>query len=56
MTKERLAWIIGGLDYEKLTPWEERFVEACEKGHKKYGNITDTMETKLEEIFKEKSR
>jgi hypothetical protein len=56
MTKDRLDWIIGGLDWERLTLWEEKFVSACEKGHKKYGNITEPMETKLEEIFREKSR
>ena len=56
MTEDRLKWIISGLDYDRLTPWEERFVEACEKGHKKYGNITDPMEEKLEQIFREKSK
>jgi hypothetical protein len=56
MTEDRLKWIIDGLDFERLNSWEERFVEACEKGFKKYGNITEPMETKLEEIYREKSR
>jgi hypothetical protein len=56
MTEDRLKWIISGLDWDRLTPWEERFVEAREKGHKKYGNITDPMENKLEEIFRVKSK
>lgn len=55
MTKNRLDWIIKGLDWEKLTNWEEKFVEACEKGFKKYGDLTVKMEEVLERIFREKS-
>ena len=56
MTKDRLSWIIGGFDWEQLTDWEERFVESCERYFEKKGDLTDPMENKLEEIFREKSR
>jgi hypothetical protein len=55
MTEDRLNWIIKGLDYERLTRWEERFVEACEKGFKKYGGLTPKMEEILENLYREKA-
>ena len=56
MTKERLAWIIGGLDWEKLADFEESFVESCERYFKKHRGLTERQENLLEKIYKEKSR
>jgi hypothetical protein len=56
MTKDRLSWIISGLDFNSLSNWEEKFIESAEKYFKKHGDLTEAQEDKLEDIFKEKSR
>ncbi len=56
MIKDRLQWIIHGLDYERLTSWEEKFVEDVEGYFKRRGDLTDKQEEILERIYKEKSR
>lgn len=56
MTKDRLKWIISGLDFNSLSEWEEKFVESTEKYFKTHGDLTEKQEDKLEEIFKEKTR
>ena len=56
MTKDRLKWIISGLDFDKLTDWEEKRVEEWEKQFKEKGYLTDRQEEILERIFKEKGR
>jgi hypothetical protein len=56
MTKDRLSWIISGLDFNDLSEWEERFVESVEKYFKGHGDLTEDQENKLEEIFRDKSR
>lgn len=61
---ERIKWIISGLDWEKLTEWEEKFVESIEKqsnsgrvlsddGNRDDGN--SQMEV-LERIYQRKGR
>jgi uncharacterized protein YllA (UPF0747 family) len=54
MNKERLKWIISGLDFDSLTDWEQRFIEDCERRMERYGSITDRMEEIVERIYKEK--
>lgn len=56
MTKDRLKWIITGIDWEKLTPWEEKFVEDVEGYFGRKGDLTDKQEEILERIHKEKGR
>jgi hypothetical protein len=56
MTKDRLSWIIQGLDYEKLTEWEERFVEDVERYFKRHKDLTERQEEILERIYREKGR
>jgi hypothetical protein len=56
MDKERLSWIISGLDFNSLNEKEERFVESAEKYFKAHGDLTEPQEEWLEDIFKEKSR
>jgi hypothetical protein len=55
MNKNRLMWIIKGLDYGRLTEWEEEFVESCEDRMKKKGSITVKMAETLERIHKDKT-
>jgi hypothetical protein len=56
MTKDRLKWIISGLDFNSLTEWEEKFVESVEKYFKIHGDLTEKQEETLERIFAEKTR
>lgn len=56
MTKDRLSWIIQGLDWEKLTEWEERFVEDIERYFRRKGDLTNKQEEIIERIYKEKGR
>ena len=56
MTKDRLAWIITGLDYELLTDWEEKFIESIEIYFKRKGDLTDLQEEIVERIYREKGR
>ena len=55
MTKDRLKWIIQHLDYEKLTEWEENFVESVEKYFKRIGDLTEKQENIMERLHKEKT-
>jgi hypothetical protein len=54
MTSDRLKWIISGLDFNDLTDWEERFVEACERRMDIKGDLTESMEEILERLYREK--
>jgi hypothetical protein len=54
MTKTRLNWIISGLDWDLLSPWEEKFVESIEKYFKKHDDLTDSQEEIIERIYREK--
>jgi len=56
MTKDRLQWIISGLDWEQLTEWEERFVENVEKFFEKSGYLSVNQEDILERIYREKGQ
>lgn len=56
MTRDRLQWIISGLDWEQLTKWEKRFVESVEKFFKKSGYLSVNQEDILERIYREKGR
>ncbi len=55
MNRERLKWIISGLDFEKLNDWEEGFVERCEKMMDRKGSISYPMEEIIERLYREKS-
>lgn len=56
MTKDRLSWIISGLDFNTLSDWEEKFVINVEKYFKTHGDLTEAQEDKLEEIFRDKTK
>lgn len=56
MMKDRLDWIISGLDFELLNDWEERFIESCERRMEARGNLTDSQEEIIERIYREKGR
>jgi len=56
MIKDRLKWIISGLDFEDLTDWEQRFVESVEGQFQRKGDLTEKQEELLEKIYREKGR
>ncbi len=56
MDRERLRWIISGIDWDQLTRWEEEFVESVELYFQRYQTLSDRQEEILERIFKEKGR
>ena len=56
MTRDRFQMIIEWLDWDRLTEWEEMFVEDLERKFNTYGYLTARQEKVLEEIFKKKQR
>jgi len=56
MNKERLEWVMSGLNQHTLTKTEGQFVKtALEDFEKKHG-LTDLQEQRLEHLYKEKSK
>lgn len=56
MTRDRLKWIISGLDFECLTDWEGKFVEDIEAFFGRHGDLTERQEEILERLYREKGR
>ena len=50
MDKERLEWIINGLDWDTLSKWEKGFVQSCKDYINKYGMLTDGQGEILERL------
>ena len=56
MNKERLDWIMSGLNKYALTKYEDHFLKgALEDFDKKHG-LTEQQEERLERLYKEKSQ
>ncbi len=56
MNKERLDWIISGLNKHALTRYEDHLLKAAlEDFHKKHA-LTERQEQRLERLYKEKSQ
>jgi hypothetical protein len=53
---ERVQWIVSGLNHDKLTDWEQKFVESVEKQSINGKTLTLKQIEILERICKEKSR
>ena len=56
MEKERLKWIMSGLNHYKLTASEDQFVKSVEQGFNQKNMLTEQQEEKLEILYKEKSK
>jgi hypothetical protein len=52
--RERVKWIISGLDFDKLTDWEEKFMESVERNLDFGVGPTGKQMDKLEEVYREK--
>jgi hypothetical protein len=56
MKKERLQWVISGLNYYHLTAREEQFVKSVEQDFNQKNMLTEEQEEKLESLYKGKSK
>jgi len=56
MNKERLDWVVSGLNRYNLTKKEGQFVKSAEQDFNEKNMLTEQQEEKLESLYKEKSR
>ena len=56
MNKERLDWIISGLNRYVLTEYENQFLKAALEDFDKKHALTELQEERLERLYKEKSQ
>jgi len=56
MEKERLEWVMSGLDRYKLTAREDQFAKSVEEDFNQKNMLTEQQEEKLESLYKEKSK
>lgn len=56
MNKERLDWVMSGLNRYKLTEKEDQFVKSAEQYFNQKNTLTEQQEERLENLYKEKSR
>ena len=55
MNKERLEWVMSGLNQYKLTKTEDQFVKSAVEDFDKNHALTEQQEKKIETLYKEKS-
>jgi hypothetical protein len=55
MNKERLEWVMSGLNQHVLTKTEDQFVKTALEDFEKNHALTEHQEEKLESLYKEKS-
>jgi len=53
---ERIKWIMGGLDVEELTDWEQEFFESIETQSDNGKWLSDRQIEIAEKIYKEKGK
>jgi len=56
MNKERLDWIMSGLNKYALTKPEDQFLKAALEDFDKKHALTEQQEERLERLYKEKSQ
>jgi len=56
MNRERLDWVMSGLNRYKLTQKEDQFIKSTEDDFNQKNMITEQQEEKLESLYKEKSK
>lgn len=54
--KERIKWIISGLDWDDLTEWERKFTESIEEQSDEGRILSYKQLEVLERIYREKGR
>ena len=56
MKKERLEWVMSGLNQHALTKAEDQFLKTALEDFDKNEALTEHQEEKLESLYKEKSK
>jgi len=56
MDRERLDWVVSGLNRYKLTQKEDQLVKSAEQDFNQKKMLTEQQEERLESLYKEKSR
>ena len=56
MNKERLEWVLSGLNQHALTKTEDQFLKIAVQEFDKNKALTEHQEERLERLYKEKSR
>jgi hypothetical protein len=56
MNKERLEWVMSGLNQHALTKTEDRFIKTALEDFEEKHALTELQEEKLESLYKEKSK
>jgi len=54
MNKERLEWVISGLNQYKLTKNEDQFIKSASGDFDQKQMLTERQEERLENLYKEK--
>jgi hypothetical protein len=55
MNKERLDWVMSGLNQHALTKAEDQFLKAALQDFDKNNTLTERQEERLESLYKQKS-
>ncbi|MGA2466396.1 MAG: hypothetical protein ABSH06_18845 [Thermodesulfobacteriota bacterium] len=56
MNKERLEWVMSGLNQHALTKTEDQFVKTALEDFEKKHALAEHQEERLESLYKEKSK
>jgi hypothetical protein len=56
MNKERLEWVMSGLNQHALTKAEDQFVKTALEDFAKNQALTEHQEERVESLYKEKSQ
>ena len=56
MNKERLEWVLSGLNQHALTKTEDQFLKIAVQDFDKNKALTEHQEERLESLYKEKSK
>ncbi len=56
MNKERLEWIVSGLNQYALTEAEEKFLKTVQEDFNKDQALTGKQEERLETLYEQKSK
>jgi hypothetical protein len=56
MDKERLEWVMSGLNQYKLTKNEDQFIKSASGDFDQKQMLTEQQEERLESLYREKSK
>ena len=56
MNRDRLEWIMSGLNQYRLTEREDQFLKMVEQEFNQNNRLTDLQEERIENLYKEKSK